>query len=57
MNLLTPKIALTCVLTLGLLTGCGEKFLDETPRDLVTTENFYRTEADAIRLPTRPTRS
>ena len=48
MNLLTPKNALTCVLTLGLLTGCGEKFLDETPRDLVTTENFYRTEADAI---------
>ncbi len=48
MNILTPKTALSFLLTLGLLTGCGEKFLDETPRDLVTTENFYRTEGDAI---------
>ena len=48
MTFLTPKIALTSLLTLGLLTGCGEKFLDEKPRDLVTTENFYRSEADAI---------
>ena len=44
----TPKITLTFLLTLGLLSGCGEKFLDVTPKDTVTTENFYRNEADAI---------
>jgi hypothetical protein len=48
MNFATPKIAISFLLTLGLLSGCGEKFLDEKPRDLITTENFYRTEADAI---------
>lgn len=48
MNVPTPKIAIPFLLTLGLLSGCGEKFLDEKPRDLITTENFYRTEADAI---------
>ena len=52
MTFLTPKTALAFVLTMGLLTGCGEKFLDETPRELVTTENFYRTESDAIQATT-----
>ena len=48
MNFPTSKIAISSLLTLGLLTGCGEKFLDEKPRDTVTTENFYRNESDAI---------
>ena len=48
MHFPTSKTALTVALTLGLLSGCGEKFLDVTPRDTVTTENFYRNESDAI---------
>ena len=44
----TPKTALPFLLCLGLLGGCGEKFLDEKPKDTVTTENFYRNEGDAI---------
>ncbi|HEX8427116.1 RagB/SusD family nutrient uptake outer membrane protein [Hymenobacter sp.] len=36
------------LLTLGLLTGCGEKFLDEAPTDQVTDANFYKTTTDAI---------
>ncbi|MCB2378513.1 RagB/SusD family nutrient uptake outer membrane protein [Hymenobacter sp. BT635] len=36
------------LLTLGLLTGCGESFLDEEPTDQVTDANFYKTETDAI---------
>ena len=39
---------LVSVSLLGLLAGCGEKFLDAAPRDSVTTENFYRTESDAV---------
>lgn len=37
--------AVTLVLGVG-LTGCDD-LLTETPRDTLTTENFYRTEADA----------
>ena len=44
----TPKSALSFALALGLLSGCGKSFLDEKPKDSVTTENFYRNEADAI---------
>ncbi|MGI4871691.1 MAG: RagB/SusD family nutrient uptake outer membrane protein [Janthinobacterium lividum] len=40
----TLRLAL---LTLA-LSGCTEKFLDESPRDQVTEENFYKTETDAI---------
>ena len=42
------KLTLAAVLLLGLLAGCGEKFLDATPRDAVTTETFYKTESDAL---------
>jgi hypothetical protein len=50
---LKPAAAL-CVAgaLLALLPGCTESFLDEKPRDSVTTENFYRTEADAIQAVT-----
>ena len=48
MNLLPKPSAVGLLLTLGLLSGCGEKFLDESPRDQLTTQNFYKTEADAI---------
>ncbi len=44
----TTAAATACLLGLGLLTGCGEKFLDETPRDQLTTDNFYRNETDAV---------
>lgn len=40
------------LLTLGLLGGCGEKFLEETPTDQVTDANFYRTATDAIQATT-----
>ncbi|PJJ52961.1 RagB/SusD family nutrient uptake outer membrane protein [Hymenobacter chitinivorans] len=36
------------LLSLGLLTSCGEKFLEETPTDQVTDANFYKTTTDAI---------
>ncbi|RPD49311.1 RagB/SusD family nutrient uptake outer membrane protein [Hymenobacter sediminis] len=45
------KYRTTCgawLLTLGLLSGCGEKFLEETPTDQVTDVNFYKTATDAI---------
>ncbi len=45
---ITTAAATTCLLGLGLLTGCTEKFLDETPRDQLTTANFYRNETDAV---------
>ena len=50
MNFLPKTAAVGFLLTLGLLTttGCGEKFLDESPRDQLTTQNFYRNESDAI---------
>jgi len=48
MTFTNPKTALLFLLSLGLLSGCGEKFLDEKPKDTVTTENFYRNEGDAI---------
>ncbi|MDO7874511.1 RagB/SusD family nutrient uptake outer membrane protein [Hymenobacter sp. ASUV-10] len=35
-------------LSMSLLAGCGEKFLDESPRDQLTTGNFYQNETDAI---------
>jgi hypothetical protein len=44
----TSKNVLGAMLLAGMLAGCGESFLDESPRDSVTTENFYKTETDAI---------
>lgn len=38
----------TFLLSLGLVTGCGEKFLEEAPVDQVTDANFYQTQTDAI---------
>ena len=40
------------MLSLGLLTGCGEKFLAEAPPDQITDANFYRTQNDAIQATT-----
>ena len=50
MNFFPKTAAVAFLLSLGLLTttGCGEKFLDESPRDQLTTQNFYKTETDAI---------
>ena len=42
----------TFLLSLGLLTSCGEKFLEETPSDQITDANFYRTQDDAIQAVT-----
>ena len=42
---------ITCaafLLSLGLLAGCGEKFLEEAPVDQITDANFYQTQQDAI---------
>jgi len=36
------------LMSLGLLTGCGESFLAESPSDQVTDANFYKTVTDAI---------
>ena len=40
------------LLTLGLLSGCGDKFLEEAPADQITDANFYKTETDAIQAVT-----
>ena len=48
MTFSTPKSALSFALALGLLSGCGKSFLDEKPKDTITTENFYQNETDAI---------
>ena len=40
------------LLSLGLLGGCGEKFLEEAPSDQITDINFYKTETDAIQAVT-----
>ena len=40
------------LLSLGLLTGCGEKFLAEAPVDQITDVNFYQTQQDAIQATT-----
>jgi hypothetical protein len=42
------SIKLVATLSLGLLAGCGEKYLDLQPVDSVTTGNFYRNESEAI---------
>jgi len=36
------------LLTLGLASGCTQKFLEEAPADQVTDANFYQTQQDAI---------
>jgi starch-binding outer membrane protein, SusD/RagB family len=36
------------LLSLGLLSSCGEDYLDVQPNDSVTDANFYKTESDAI---------
>jgi len=46
---------LTCsafLLSLGLLVGCTEKFLEEAPSDQVTDINFYQNQTDAIQAVT-----
>ncbi|UOQ64921.1 RagB/SusD family nutrient uptake outer membrane protein [Hymenobacter volaticus] len=40
------------LLTLGLLTGCSEDFLEEAPADQITDANFYQTETDAVQATT-----
>ncbi|MBX0291841.1 RagB/SusD family nutrient uptake outer membrane protein [Hymenobacter sp. HSC-4F20] len=40
------------LLSLGLLTSCTEKFLEETPADQITDANFYQTQQDAIQAVT-----
>lgn len=40
------------LLSLGLLAGCGEKFLAEAPADQITDANFYQTQQDAIQAVT-----
>ncbi|MFC7667192.1 hypothetical protein ACFQT0_07000 [Hymenobacter humi] len=52
MSILHKYACGTALLTLGLLTGCGEKFLEETPTDQVTDANFYKTANDAIQATT-----
>ncbi|RAK69344.1 RagB/SusD family nutrient uptake outer membrane protein [Hymenobacter edaphi] len=46
--MITIKKPFVALGLLGLLTGCGEKFLDVAPNDSVTEDNFYKTETDAI---------
>ena len=41
-----------CLLSLGLLAGCGEKFLAEAPVDQITDANFYQTQQDAVQATT-----
>ena len=41
-----------CLLSLGLLGSCGEKFLAEAPSDQITDANFYQTESDAVQAVT-----
>lgn len=49
----TPKfIGGAFLLSLGLLTSCDEKFLDEAPSEQITDANFYKTQQDAIQAVT-----
>ncbi|UOQ73131.1 RagB/SusD family nutrient uptake outer membrane protein [Hymenobacter cellulosilyticus] len=48
MSTFTKYSGSALLLTLGLLTSCGEKFLEEAPTDQVTDANFYKTTTDAI---------
>lgn len=50
--MITVKNTLGTLALLGLLTGCGEKWLDVKPNDSVTEENFYQNETDAIQATT-----
>ena len=36
------------LLSLGLFSGCTQKFLEEAPADQITDANFYQTQQDAI---------
>ncbi len=51
-NIMTfSKLKLTTgafLLSLGLLVGCTEKFLEEAPAEGITDANFYQTENDAL---------
>jgi len=40
------------LLSLGLLAGCTNKFLEESPSDQITDANFYKTQNDAIQAVT-----
>ncbi|TGE06121.1 RagB/SusD family nutrient uptake outer membrane protein [Hymenobacter fodinae] len=45
---ITKRTCSAFLLSLGLLVGCTEKFLEEAPADQVTDANFYQTQQDAI---------
>ncbi|GAA3937051.1 RagB/SusD family nutrient uptake outer membrane protein [Hymenobacter algoricola] len=44
----TKRIAGAALLVSLLLSSCGDSFLDQSPRDRLTEETFYKTETDAI---------
>ncbi|MCC3158556.1 RagB/SusD family nutrient uptake outer membrane protein [Hymenobacter sp. 15J16-1T3B] len=44
----TKRFLGTALLVSLLLSGCGDKFLDQSPTDRLTEETFYKTETDAI---------
>lgn len=50
--LFSKRLLSTLGLTGLLATGCGEKYLDEQPRNAVTDANFYQTQNDAIQAVT-----
>jgi hypothetical protein len=52
MHLSPTKLSAAALLSLALLGGCGEKYLDLKPTDTITTESFYQTESDAIQATT-----
>lgn len=50
--MITLKKPFFALALLGLLTSCGEDYLDVSPNDSVTEENFYKTETDAVQATT-----
>ena len=40
---------LALVLSSSVLVSCKKDFLDQTPNNAITDENYYRTEADAVK--------
>jgi hypothetical protein len=45
---LPKKTFSAALLALGLLSGCGKDYLELTPRNAASTENFYQNQTDAI---------
>jgi len=52
MRSLPTKLTASALLSLALLGGCGQKYLDLKPVDQITTVNFYQTESDAVQAVT-----